>query len=291
MLVTVFTPSYNRAYILPKLYESLQQQTCKDFEWLIVDDGSSDNTEELVVTWLSETGFPIRYVRQKNGGKHRAINEGLQIANGELFYIVDSDDQLPPNSIGDIIKVYSDIKDESDFAGVCGIKCYFDGIKVGDSFAHEILDCSMLDFRYMHMMKGDMAEVFKTEVLKCFPFPEFDGENFCPEALVWNRIACKYKMRYFNKDIYHCDYLPDGLTAKIVQVRMKSSQASMLCYSELYKMCVPFSVKIKSAINFWRFAFCAKGSIKAKIKMVGAMTLPLMLFGLAMHLKDEMQLK
>ena len=289
MLVTVFTPTYNRAYILEHLYQSLCLQTCKDFEWLIVDDGSTDNTEDLVNAWLSGNSFSIRYIRQKNGGKHRAINNGIQSAKGELFYIVDSDDQLPPNAIGDIIKVYSDIKDDSEFAGVCGLKYYFDGVKVGDSFTHEVLDCSMLDFRYVHKMKGDMAEVFKTEVLKCFPFPEFEGEKFCPEAVVWNRIGCKYKMRYFNKDIYHCDYLPDGLTAKIVQIRMKSPQTTMLCYSELCKMRVPFSIKVKSAVNFWRFAFCSKESFKTKVKMVGAMTFPLMFLGLAMHLKDKMK--
>ena len=121
MLVTVFTPTYNRAYILEQLYRSLCSQTCKNFEWLIVDDGSTDNTCELVALWSQENKFSIRYYLQKNGGKHRAINKGVELAQGELFYIVDSDDQLPPNSINDILCIYSDVCDDDSFAGVCEI--------------------------------------------------------------------------------------------------------------------------------------------------------------------------
>lgn len=289
MLVTVFTPTYNRAYILEQLYRSLCSQTCKNFEWLIVDDGSTDDTQDLVASWTQEGKFPIKYYLQKNGGKHRAINKGVELAQGELFYIVDSDDQLPPNSIDDIQYVYNDIRNDRSFAGVCGLKCYFNGEKVGDPFEFDLLDCSPLDFRYTYKMKGDMAEVFRTEVLRCYPFPEFDGEKFCPEAIVWNRIGSSFKMRYFNKNIYFCDYLPDGLTAKIVQVRMQSPKASMICYSELYKMKVPFSVKIKSAINFWRFAFCVRGQIYAKVKMIGFFASPLYFVGLVVHFKDTIR--
>ena len=95
MTITIFTPTFNRGNRLPALYNSLQNQSNKDFEWLIVDDGSTDNTEELVRKWLSEPLFPVRYIKQKNGGKHRAVNRGVQEAQGELFFIVESDDVLP----------------------------------------------------------------------------------------------------------------------------------------------------------------------------------------------------
>lgn len=199
MTITVFTPTYNRAYILPKLYESLKNQICKDFEWLIVDDGSTDETENVVRPWLSEVSFPIRYIKQVNGGKHRAINRGVKEAKGELFFIVDSDDSLSNEAIQRVINQYTPIKKDMSFGGVCGLRAYHNGERIGGECDFGILDCTSLDFRFKYHMKGDMAEVIRTSVFKEFPFPEVEGEKFCPEALVFNRIATKYKLRYFSE--------------------------------------------------------------------------------------------
>ncbi len=256
MLVTVFTPTYNRAYRLPDLYHSLQKQTCKDFEWLVIDDGSTDDTSELFEKWKDEKSFSIRYIKQSNGGKHRAVNHGVKEANGELFYIVDSDDILPPEAMQRIINQYLPIKNDVSFGGICGLKAFYNGEKVGGECNFGTLDCTSLDFRYKYQIKGDMAEVIRTSVFKEFPFPEIEGERFCPEALIFNRIATKYKLRYFYEKVYLCEYLEDGLTASIVKVRMKSPQTSTMFYSELFYMPIPLSQKIKAAINYWRFAYC-----------------------------------
>lgn len=256
MTITVFTPTYNRGYILPKLYESLKKQTCNDFEWLIVDDGSTDETENVVRPWLSEESFPIRYIKQTNGGKHRAINRGVKEAKGELFFIVDSDDNLSNEAIQRVINQYTPIKKDMSFGGVCGLRAYHNGERIGGECDFGILDCTSLDFRFKYHMKGDMAEVIRTSVFKEFPFPEVEGEKFCPEALVFNRIATKYKLRYFYEKVYLCEYLEDGLTASIVKIRMKSPQTSLMYYSELFHMPIPFAQKIKAAINYWRFAYC-----------------------------------
>lgn len=256
MLVTVFTPTYNRAYRLPDLYHSLQKQTCKDFEWLVIDDGSTDDTSELFEKWKDEKSFSIRYIKQSNGGKHRAVNHGVKEANGELFYIVDSDDILPPGAMQRIINQYLPIKNDVSFGGICGLKAFYNGEKVGGECNFGTLDCTSLDFRYKYQIKGDMAEVIRTSVFKEFPFPEIEGERFCPEALIFNRIATKYKLRYFYEKVYLCEYLEDGLTASIVKVRMKSPQTSTMFYSELFYMAIPLSQKIKAAINYWRFAYC-----------------------------------
>lgn len=284
--ITVFTPTYNRAYIIHKLYQSLCLQSNLNFEWLIVDDGSTDNTENLINSFVAEDKILIRYIKQNNGGKHRAINKGVQLAKGELFFIVDSDDQLPPTSIEQIIKYYSQVKSDLSFAGVCGLKYYFSGERVGGSFPYQILDCNSVEFRYKYHVKGDVAEVFKTEILKMYPFPTFDNEKFCFESLVWNRIALKYKLRYFNEAIYLCEYLVDGLSKRSVQLRMRSPKAAMVGYSELFKMDVPMKIKIKSAINFWRFSFCAKENFYYKIKRIGFVSLFLYPLGLLFHLKD-----
>ncbi len=119
-LITVFTPTFNRATIIPKLYNSLVNQSFRDFEWIVVDDGSTDNTEAIFKNWVKESVFPIRYIKVQNGGKHRAINLGVNIAQGELFFIVDSDDVLLPDSLELIASKYSEIKDDSQFCGLAG---------------------------------------------------------------------------------------------------------------------------------------------------------------------------
>ena len=269
-MITVFTPSYNRAYRLPALYKSLCLQSCKDFEWIIVDDGSLDETEKLVDTFISESLINIRYVKQENGGKHRAINRGVQMSKGNLFYIVDSDDILPKNSIEIILEHFEAIKDNMDFCGVCGLKVLYNGATIGNPKYFDKLDCSPIDFRYKYKMIGDMAEVVRTDILRQFPFPEFDNEKFCPEALIWFKIGLRYRFRYFAQPIYCCEYLPDGLTSSIIKVRRNSPLASTLYYSELTYLPIPLIQKIKGAINYWRFANCRRcGHLTLFFSLVG----------------------
>ena len=263
MQITIFTPSYNRGHLLDQVYESLCQQTCRDFEWVVVDDGSTDKTKDVVDKLRNENGerkdsFPIRYFHQENGGKHRAINHGAREAHGELFFILDSDDVLPPTALEDIAVQYDAIKYDHSFGGVAGMMAHGSGEVIGRGCDFDILDVTATDFRYKYKVQGDMAEVFRTEVLREFPFPEIAGERFCPEQLVWFRIAQKYKLRYFNKVVYTRDYLDGGLTSKIAKIRMQSPIASMMCYAELNGYNVPFVQKMKAAINYWRFRFCAK---------------------------------
>lgn len=290
MTITVFTPTYNRAYIIGTLYESLKRQTCKEFEWLVVDDGSTDNTEELFREWSKETSFPVRYIKQQNGGKHRAINRGVKETKGELFFIVDSDDYLVDNAIERILHHFTSIKDDNSFCGVCGLKCHPDGTKVGGGDNFGIIDCTSLDFRYKYKMKGDMAEVLRTDILQQYPFPEMEGEKFCPEAVIFNRIAQRYKFRYFYENIYFCDYLPDGLTAKITRIRMQSPVSAMICYSDLAGFNVPLRQRIKAASNFWRFSLCSQEAFGSKLKKIGLQWLFALPIGYMIHLKDKKQI-
>lgn len=285
-MVTIFTSTYNRAYIIGKLYQSLLGQTDRDFEWLVVDDGSTDNTRELIASFIQENKIPVRYFRQENAGKHRAINQGIRKAIGELFFIVDSDDQLAPKAVERIAYHYNMIRKDENFAGICGLKAYFSGEKVGGESDFGILDCNALDFRFRYKVKGDVAEVFRTEVLREYLFPEIEGEKFCPEALVWNRIARKYKFRYFYEKIYLCDYLSDGLTARIVKLRMDSPLSSMIYYHELYCSSVPLLQKMKAGVNYWRFAFCSDKDFFYKVKQIGCIAMYLLPLGFFFHLRD-----
>lgn len=266
-MITVFTPTYNRAYILPQLYKSLIQQTYTNFEWLLIDDGSNDTTQQLVEGWIKENRITIRYFKQHNGGKHRAINRGTEAARGELFFIVDSDDRLPPNSLALIDHYARQIEDKQDFAGVCGLKCYPDGKRVGGDFNYDILDTDPVSFREKYRIKGDMAEVWRTEILRKYPFPEFEGEKFLSEGVVWSRIAQKYKLRYFNRNIYTCDYLQDGLTRHIRRHHRQSPCGTMLLYTSIMQdPRYGFWSRLKAAVNYWRYTVTNKGRRPAGLR-------------------------
>ncbi len=278
MLLTIFTPTYNRAYTLPKLFDSLKSQTSKDFEWLIVDDGSTDETEMLIRDYRLQAadcsqqkqGFEIRYFKQENGGKHRAINRGLEEAKGELFFIVDSDDRLTEYAVEWIIKNAALIMEDSKYAGLSGLRIRPDGVKIGGGDDFGTIDATALDIRNVHHVKGDLAEVFKTEIFRKYPFPDIKGEKFCSEGLIWGRMAGDgLKIRYIYKGIYVCEYLNDGLTEARFRLRRDNPEYSMLLDSEGVTRDVPFLDKVRQAINFWRYSEKSKKRFIEKCRQIG----------------------
>lgn len=285
--ITILTPTYNRASLLPRLFDSLLRQTNKDFEWIVVDDGSTDDTREVVANLKEKCGgaFPMGYVYKANGGKHMAINIGAERARGELLFIADSDDLLTDDALETVANSWHDISDDKSFAGIAGLDIAMDTREViGSGLPQEHIDCNAIDIRYRHHVTGDMKEVFRTEVLREFPFPEFAGERFCPEQLVWFRMARRYRLRYINKPIYIADYQPDGITAGITRARMRNPSASMLTYAELTECPVPFLVKVKAAINFWRFWHCRTAtSVVPRVALRWHWLRPL---GWMMHVRD-----
>lgn len=285
--ITILTPTYNRASLLPRLFDSLLRQTNKDFEWIVVDDGSTDDTREVVANLKEKCGgaFPMGYVYKANGGKHMAINIGAERARGELLFIADSDDLLTDDALETVANSWHDISDDKSFAGIAGLDIVMDTREViGSGLPQEHIDCNAIDIRYRHHVTGDMKEVFRTEVLREFPFPEFAGERFCPEQLVWFRMARRYRLRYINKPIYIADYQPDGITAGITRARMRNPSASMLTYAELTECPVPFLVKVKAAINFWRFWHCRTAtSVVPRVALRWHWLRPL---GWMMHVRD-----
>lgn len=259
-MITIFTPTYNRAHTLPRLYRSIQHQSLMNFEWLIIDDGSTDNTENIILKWQKEAQFSIRYYKQENGGKHRATNYASRLARGDLFFIVDSDDYIPYNAVELLEHYYASIKNDNSFCGVAGSKCYPNGQRVGGEVSYQVLDTDVVTYRQTLNIKGDMAEVWKPSVLREYPFPEIPGEKFVTEAIVWNEIAKKYKLRYFNKEIYTCEYLDDGLTKNIRRHHRNSPRGTMLYYISLMKDSRFSLIKhITAAISYWRYTIRYKG--------------------------------
>lgn len=194
MKLTIFTPSYNRGHLIKKLYESLLKQTCFDFEWIVVDDGSTDNTEQLFSELLkNDNPFNLIYYKKNNGGKCSAINAGVELAQGEYFFIVDSDDYLSENAVAIIIHRFESIRNNGVFGAVCFLRSHPDNTCIGGEVDYKQLDSDFLSYRRDLHYKGDRAEVIRTSVMREFPFPIYPSEKFLSESTVWNRIAKKYK--------------------------------------------------------------------------------------------------
>lgn len=230
--VTVFTPTYNRAYILGDLYYSLQRQTCMDFEWLIVDDGSADDTKALVASWQGEENpFPIRYIYQENGGKCRAINRGLKEADGRLFFTVDSDDYLTDDAIEKVIRWDGELPKDGHFCGYVGNRGITPTQTPNRLFPGGYLDGTALD-RY-DQVDGERAFVFYTEIHRKYLYPEFPGEKFLTEAVTWDLMAHDgYKMRFYNDIIWIWEYKDDGLTRAGYRVFLENPQGTGLFFRQ-----------------------------------------------------------
>ena len=228
MRFTVFTPAYNRGYIIEQLYESLCRQTFRDFEWIVVDDGSTDNTEEVMQRLMArENFFPIIYKKQPNGGKHRAWNRGVELASGGLFFGCDSDDYLTDDAleIADRIERSIPEAEKMCFAGICGLRGHTNKTMLGTSFdGSAYMDITYLEREKNHIV-GDKTEILYTGVWRKYPYPEFEGENFLTEAIGLLQMADDgLKMRFFNEIVKYTEYLQDGLTANSLSRFISSPQ-------------------------------------------------------------------
>ena len=292
IFITIFTPTYNRGYTIEKLYKSLLKQREQNFEWLIIDDGSTDNTKQIVEELIKKNEVNLRYIYKNNSGKYRAINDAIKIANGELFMIVDSDDYLEENAIDTIKKYYNEISDNNDFIGVVGLK----GNKNGDVYTAYLnekncknkyynlkyLDADFIDYRYKYKISGDRAEVCKTKELKKFKFPEISNEKFMGEGYLWNMIAeANYKFRYFNEVIYVAEYLEDGLSYNIKKILRNSPINEMTCCNQITGIKrIPLKNRIKASINYYRYGKVASLPIRqlfksSKNKILSVVTIPI----------------
>ena len=254
MLFTVFTPTYNRAHTLPRLYKSLLNQTFKDFEWVVVDDGSEDDTEEVLKNFIEENRMPIVYKKQSNQGKHIAINQGMALAKGRYFLVIDSDDWLLPHALEKSCEMISKIDHQNDFAG-------FTFIRFSENTAYDPKKYGKKEWTqgaYQWEFSGEMSFVFKTEIVRQFPFPQFEGEKFCPESLVLRRILRKYQVLFTDCVLAHGDYLEDGLSQNYYQRLKKNPKAAMLSYKEKIGDAQSSGEKKLWAKNYWDIALSAQ---------------------------------
>ena len=267
--ITIFTPTYNRRQLVERLYQSLLQQTQKNFEWLVIDDGSTDNTEKYFSNLTTkQQPFPIRYIKQENGGKHRAINNGIKKASGELFFIVDSDDYLTKNAIDKINQWTTTLDKSHKWAGIAGLRGYSKKSVVGQHSKVSYVDAKNNERRKYNLL-GDKAEIYFTDILKQHPFPEIPGEKFISEEIVWNAIARSgYYLRWFNEIIYICNYLEGGLTKD--NTKDRNNPQGRLLWAKGQLETFPNSWRDRLlAIGTYRHAVCETKSISQTAKELG----------------------
>lgn len=268
---TVFTPTYNRENTLARCYESLLSQTFKDFEWLIVDDESTDGTESLVKKFTDNASFPVRYYKQRHGGKHVAVNKGAEFANGEFFYNLDSDDMLAPEGLEILYSSYCSIPDhlKPDFGVVLGLLSDLNGNIIGKKFPEDITDGNYIDIGFKYKIDGDKASSIKTDILKKCPFPIFDNETFLAESIMLNKIFLRYKTRCVNQIIAKVEYQKNGLSSNSIKNRVLNPIGALNNYRDMLNLPAtkPLMFLTRSSINYCRFIIHARQTKKLFTKL------------------------
>jgi glycosyltransferase involved in cell wall biosynthesis len=297
---TVFTPTYNRAATLPRVYQSLQAQTFRDFEWLIVDDGSVDNTHEVVQKWQAEAEFPIGYVYQVNQGKPTAFNRGVREAAGELFLTLDSDDSCLPQALERLKYHWENIPaaQREHFSAVTALCKDQNGRLSGNKFPQDVTDSDCVEMYFRGYLWGERWGFQRTDVLREFPFPDLPGKTFVPESVVWLALSQRYKTRFVNEvlRIYHIgdgakDHL-SSLNTKVLWGRAFLHRYVLEEFVDWFRK-APVSL-FRSAINFSRYSFAlGKGpvaqfkelkNLRARALLGGSLPV-----GFLMYLRDKRQ--
>lgn len=269
-IVTIFTPTYNRADSIGKVYDSLCKQTNKDFEWLLINDGSTDNTESVVsdIIYRHDNSFPIRYISKNNEGLMKTINQATDLSDGEFFCRLDSDDYALPNLVQLIVENAHYIRDKSDLCSITFLSQKEDGNINGKNPFLQPTRSNFTEYRDKYNATGDRSEVMKTKIIRKFKFPEFDNEKFCPEGLVWNRIAMEYDAIYIPKPIYVKSDNDDSITSKIYYHLKNNCKGTTLYYYEiLINNKLSLRYRILNSIKYYRYAFFAKTKIFKGIPM------------------------
>lgn len=249
-MITVYTPTFNRGYILSNLYYSLLRQTNQNFEWLIIDDGSKDNTRELVSKWIEDNKIKITYKYQENKGKMEALNFAHDLICSELNVCVDSDDFLVDDAIEIILDEWKKVRGNKKIAGLVGLDVFKSGEVVGTKFPED-LKYSKFSHFFGKITLGDKKFVYRTDIIKRYPkYPSFNNEKFPAPGYLYRLIDQDYDLYLINKVLCVVEYLEDGISKnKYLQFR-KSPNSFMFYRLELIRLSDNFLDKYKSAVHF-----------------------------------------
>lgn len=239
--LTVFTPAYNRAHTLGRTYRSLCEQTCKDFVWLIVDDGSSDGTRTLVQNWQElDNGFQIEYIYKENGGMHTAHNAAYANIHTELNTCIDSDDKMPEDAVEQIIQKWNEVRAQG-YAGIIALDADFDGRIIGCGFAKDLQETTLSGY-YAQGGTGDKKLVYRTDIINRYPpYPEFEGEKYVALAYKYRLIDQHYQLAVLDKVICNVEYQNDGHSTGMWREYLRSPRG----FAFWRKVCMQYPTSLK----------------------------------------------
>lgn len=221
--ITVFTPAYNRAHLLGRLYDSLLRQTCQDFIWLVVDDGSTDGTRELVAKWQAEGRIEIHYAYKPNGGMHTAHNRAYELMRTELNVCIDSDDWMPDTAVERILSVWEKYRNDAGIVGLIGLDVDPDGNTIGSSLPADGTRATLGELYQLHRCTGDKKLVYRNSVTASSPrFPEFEGEKLVPLSWLYTQIDQVGKLVTMNEPLIVVEYQSDGSSATVLKQYFQS---------------------------------------------------------------------
>lgn len=258
--LTVFTPTYNRAYILHSCYESLKRQTSKEFVWLIIDDGSIDRTKEMVEGWISEKVISIRYFYQENQGMHGAHNTAYELIDTELNVCIDSDDYMPVDAVEKILAFWK-IHGGEQFAGIIGLDASPDGELIGTKLPGEYKSETLSRLHAIHKIKGDKKLVYRTDIVKKIPpYPLFEGETYCPLSYKYILIDQEKPLLLLNEILCHVEYLTDGSSKNIIRQYLQNPNGFSFFRKTAMKFAPTFREKFREAAHYVSCSLLLKNS-------------------------------
>ncbi len=284
--LTVFTPVYNRADMLPRLYDSLLKQSEKDFVWLAIDDGSTDESFEVLKSFEAEGRIEMKILRQENGGKMRAHNRAVEMADTELFVCLDSDDRFTFNAVSDILGRWTRVSENSALAGIVANK--------GTDETHQLYGEKLPDVTedtlsglYRKGFKGETTLIYRTEILKKYPFPEIEGEKYVPEDVVYDEIDRSYTLSVLDRILTVCTLRDDGLTDRAAELRKKNPGGWYIYYVNRSKY-TDFSVlRLKYISHYLRFRPLVGKELKERYSLSPALSVLGIPGAIALSLLDK----
>src|SRR5690625_2744540 len=248
-MISIFTPTYNRAYTLDRLFTSLMNQTCKDFEWIIVNDGSNDNTEDRINKYIEKADFEIYYVYQENQGKHISLNLGQQMAKEELFMCIDSDDWITETTVERILQDYHHIIGKDSIGGMM----YLDkdeNNKIIGSNIPDYKESNWIDLVHRQNMTGDKLYIFKTKIIKNYSFYSYPNNNHMPPTYQLYLFSNDYNFFCINHPLKVVKYLPDGISRNITLKYFTAPENYMLYRKIIHKYLPTFKARLKNIIHY-----------------------------------------
>ncbi|EPC8421007.1 MULTISPECIES: glycosyltransferase family 2 protein [Bacillus cereus group] len=281
--LTIFTPTYNRAYCLQGCYESLKQQTCKDFIWLIIDDGSDDYTKELVQSWISEDCISIRYYWQVNQGMHGAHNAAYEMIDTELNVCIDSDDSMPSDAVEKIISFW-DENGSDQVSGIIALDLYKDGTVIGSKLPLNLNRSTLFNLYNKHGVTGDKKLVYRTELTRKYPYPVFKNEKYVGLAYKYYMLDQKYEMLLMNEALCYVEYMLDGSSMNMLSQYCKNPKGFAFYRKELMKL--PFAnrlFKYRQAVHYVSSSIIAKNKKFIKESPCKVLTLCAVPFGIILY--------